>query len=245
MNPNKFTVGDRVVVTKRYNSHTGEEGAVTDVTAHFVYATLDSGQRVNYYPESLSHISAKASPCDEPLKKGDRAVVKVNKSDYGIRANVGRKGEEVTIQYVSNNGRAADVRFDDGKQASYMLSELTRVFVPVDERAELVKAAEEATLKRADRLHQQNEAQRAYARAEIAVFDAQRAIREYDEAHREPTFPEKLRGLGIGAVVKGTRVSFVKTADDTFVSSETGNTYGSESFLHGSKYTILSEGVKA
>ncbi len=66
--------------------------------------------------------------------------------------------------------------------------ELAPPATPADERAALVEASERAAIE-----------------ADIALVSAKKAHRAlvaYDEAHRTPTFAEKVAGLGIGAVLQ-------------------------------------------
>lgn len=230
MNPNKFSVGDRVTIREGINK--GQVGKVTLVAGAYMRVLLDDGREVGaLHYTRLSSVFEIVPPCDDAIKVGDRVVV----SREGGK-NYGKEGDVISTVYITG----ATVRFDNGDQRMYSVLSLTRVFVPVDERAELVKVHAEAAQRRKYALEE-------YTKQDNALAAASDALKAYDEARRESTFTENLDALGLGAVIRYAlkRANFVKLPNGGWLSDLSGKEYRSDEFSSIQKIEVVSEGLKA
>jgi len=126
------------------------------------------------------------------------------------------------------------VRFDDGEQFGYFTASLTLA----DERAVLVAARD---LAKGDFDVKAGLSERAQANYQKHLA----ALTAYDEAHRTPTFAEKVAGLGIGAVLQSEvipQTRWVKVLPCVWQSGQSGETRSDSDFTHA--WRILSEGVR-
>lgn len=125
------------------------------------------------------------------LKVGDR--VETRYDDQATVVNVNRDVYNTIIK----------VKYDNGKCESFYATSLTKL-VPADaERAELVAKAATARDELGLAAQNLNTARAAWVDASRASEAANDAVRDYDEAKREPSVREKLDALGLGAVIKG------------------------------------------
>jgi hypothetical protein len=168
---------------------------------------------------------------------GPHSGIKFNEGDK-VRITQGRyAGRTAVMRYVGEDNEYADVTFLDGTKQKQGMVDIRGAQL-LGEREILKSDIENAQKARI-------ETRDAFNIADIALSRAQRALADYDEAHREPTPLEKLNALGIGAIIQ-TSYKWVKMADGNWRNLELiGNegTYRSERF-GSSNYTILFAGVK-
>jgi len=148
------------------------------------------------------------------------------------------------VKTISISQQAFDALIVDLLREPAVNEKLLALFapaVPADERAQLVAAI--AALKTEE--SQAHEVHQERLERTIAAEDA---LTAYDEAHRTPTFAEKVAGLGIGAVLirdDDGRV-VVRFKADRWI-ADTGPisvTYQSSELHNGEVWRILSEGVR-
>jgi len=108
----------------------------------------------------------------------------------------------------------------------------------VNERDRLVEAADKAYARYEKRTARMTAARKI-------AFDTRQALQVYDEAHRKPTFSERVAKLGLGAVVRGHTTTYIKVTPNGWVSDKAAQTrlWPDSDFRTESQWTILSEGV--
>lgn len=176
------------------------------------------------------------------LNIGDRVVINSSTSYDGMEGVVA----------VANNGGNFNYGLTiDGYNTTrwFRSDEVTKI----DEREGLVRAVEAAQLADSKAVTASREAQQAQHVTVRKLVDAREALKAYDEAHREPTFNDRVKSMGLGAVLAprtwATKRKYVKVGDGKWqtISPETGHayTYSDENFRTKDLWVILSEGVKA
>lgn len=132
----------------------------------------------------------------------------------------------------------------EGSKYTSLYYEFELTALAVDERAELVEAYNAATVAESVAAKAKRAAQADYTRRVEATGAAARALNAYDDAHREPTFSEKLDALSIGAVFERNGNTFVKAGPNLFVRQYDLARFGAVDFgKWGDDVKIISEGV--